>query len=82
MLMILVYGSDISVATSFNESALSSLYALISFPSTVVSSFPNDVTYTLYTPERERIQYNIDNQFYTLLNFMYDDSPEAYCRSN
>ena len=71
------------VAVNLNSSALSVLHALIAFPDNVISSFPDDaINYTIYTPERDRIQYKIDEQFYTLDEFLYEDSPEAYCRSN
>ena len=77
----LVVGSDIAAADKFNETALGTLFALVSFPSGYTSSLPNGVTYTLHTPEQERIQYKVDSQFYPLKDFLYEDSPQAYCKS-
>jgi hypothetical protein len=64
-----------------DDTTLESLYALFSFPDSYTTDFPNAVSYSIYTPENDRLQYSIDNLHYNLSDFMYTDSPQTYCAS-
>ena len=47
----LVLPSNVSSGSSLDSGTLSNLSAQITFPSTYVASFPNNVQYTIYTQE-------------------------------
>ncbi|CAF0703608.1 unnamed protein product [Brachionus calyciflorus] len=78
-----ITGSSISEAAGLGSDTISNLFALISFPDSYTnpSAIPKNIKYKIYTQERTTFQYNVANNFYSKIDYMFSNSPESYCFS-
>nr|UOU03315.1 ATP-binding cassette subfamily A3-like 2 [Brachionus rubens] len=78
-----ITGSSSSEAGKLGVDTISNLFALISFPDTFTnaSGIPNEIKYKIHTQERTTFQYNVANNFYSKIEYMFSNSPESYCYS-
>nr|APD26552.1 ATP-binding cassette transporter subfamily A member 3-like X2 protein [Brachionus koreanus] len=75
-----IVGSSTSEATSLNSETISKLFALVSFPDSYTSGIlPGKIRYKIFTQEETNFQYNIAENFYSKLEYMFENSPESYC---